>query len=271
MAEALIKTYIDPYGNEKQGYIINNRTYTDPYGVNRVEVGSQIQADDGTWYKLTENGGVITSGYQYPASQSGSPGQTPTYTPGGYYEPPTLPSANSAEQYIKELYAAQQEAILQAYKTAYDANVNTLDAAAAKIPAQYQAARNRAAAQSEIQKANFNEYAAASGLNSGAGGQAMLAMSNHCRATCRASVWRRRMRWPTWSSSARRLQRSTRTISRRPSPTQAGGGHATTANSSASTPRSATHRHRAGAAEPLRLDKNNEQYNANRAKPCRRR
>ncbi len=150
-----------------------------------MEVG-----DIETAQKLHEYAEAIRAENGYSGGEDGSqyipldltgqttPGQTPAYTPGGYYEPPTLPSANSAEQYIKDLYAARQEAILQAYKTAYDANVNTLDAAAGKIPAQYQAARNQAAAQSEIQKANFNEYAAASGLNTGAGGQAMLAMGN---------------------------------------------------------------------------------------------
>ncbi len=113
------------------------------------------------------------------------PVQTPAQpnTPGGYYTPPALPSANSAEKYIKDIYAAQREATLKAYETAYDANMNELNAAALKIPAQYQAARNQAAAQSEIQRANFNEYAAASGLSSGAGGQAMLAMSNQLQGS----------------------------------------------------------------------------------------
>lgn len=94
------------------------------------------------------------------------------------YSAAALPSATSAQQYIRDMYAAQREAVLQAYKTAYDAGMNALNAAAAKIPAQYQAARNQAAAQSELQRANFNEYAAANGLSSGAGGQAMLAMGN---------------------------------------------------------------------------------------------
>jgi hypothetical protein len=198
-------------GGDGSGYLPTNLTPGTPgYVAPGTYTGQEMSPEDNArieslqyqWQRAMEAGDVetakrlheyaeaIRARYGFSGGEDGSqyipldvtgqttPGQTPAYTPGGYYEPPTLPSANSAEQYIKELYAARQEAILQAYKTAYDANVNTLDAAAAKIPAQYQAARNQAAAQSEIQKANFNEYAAASGLNSGAGGQAMLAMGN---------------------------------------------------------------------------------------------
>jgi hypothetical protein len=52
-----------------------------------------------------------------------------------------------------------------------------LDATAAKIPEQYTAARNQTAASAEQGRRNFNEYAAASGLNTGTGGQAQLAIN----------------------------------------------------------------------------------------------
>ena len=91
---------------------------------------------------------------------------------------PYLRGATSQEDYVNKLYDAQQEAALAGLKTAYDQNVIALDQAAAKIPAQYQEARNQSAASNEIAKANFNEYAAASGLNTGAGGQIQLSMAN---------------------------------------------------------------------------------------------
>jgi len=91
---------------------------------------------------------------------------------------PTLRSATSQADYVNSLYDAQRKAALAALKTAYENNKVTLDAQAEKIPGIYQDARNTTAAQSEQNRANFNEYAAASGLNSGAGGQAQLAMSN---------------------------------------------------------------------------------------------
>ena len=52
------------------------------------------------------------------------------------------------------------------------------DAAAAKIPGTYQAARNLTASSGEVSRQNFNEYAAANGLNSGTGAQANLSMNN---------------------------------------------------------------------------------------------
>jgi len=91
---------------------------------------------------------------------------------------PTLRSATSQADYVNSLYDAQRQAALTALKTAYENNKVTLDAQAEKIPGIYQDARNTTAAQSEQNRANFNEYAAASGLNSGAGGQAQLAMTN---------------------------------------------------------------------------------------------
>lgn len=86
------------------------------------------------------------------------------------------------EKYITELYDGYTGAQQQALLSAYEQNVNELNAAAAKLPMQYQTARNQAAAQSETQRANFNEYAAARGLSSGAGGQAQLAMGNQLQS-----------------------------------------------------------------------------------------
>jgi hypothetical protein len=51
------------------------------------------------------------------------------------------------------------------------------DYTAQTLPA-YQAQANEAAATSAQNRAAFNEYAAAGGLNSGTGGQAQLAMNN---------------------------------------------------------------------------------------------
>ena len=85
---------------------------------------------------------------------------------------------SSAAELINSMYAAREQAALNALKSAYDQNVLTLNAAGERIPADYQDARNRTAAMSEIQRANFNEFAAGRGLNSGAGSQAHLSFSN---------------------------------------------------------------------------------------------
>ena len=145
------------------GYVIDNKTYKDPYGQNRVGVGSQVLGDDGTLYWMTEK----AAWRRFAAAGRKEP--EPVSTP---------PYAESARQYIKDIYDARREAALQAFKSAYDAGMNELNAAAAGLPKKYRAAREQAAAQSEIQRANFNEYAAAKGLSSGTGGQAVLAMEN---------------------------------------------------------------------------------------------
>ena len=50
-------TYYDPTGNKQSGYIIDGLTYSDPYGKNRIGVGSMVESGGG-WYELTDNGGV---------------------------------------------------------------------------------------------------------------------------------------------------------------------------------------------------------------------
>ncbi|MDR0861985.1 MAG: hypothetical protein LBN30_04325 [Oscillospiraceae bacterium] len=84
----------------------------------------------------------------------------------------------SAEEYIRDMYAAKEEANRAALRTAYDANVLTLEAEAAKIPLNYGAARNATAGDYEVRKAALNEYAAGNGLGSGAGTQARLSIDN---------------------------------------------------------------------------------------------
>ena len=84
----------------------------------------------------------------------------------------------AAQGYINGIYEAKTQAATAALKAAYDQNVLAGKAARDAIPGTYYDAKNSTAAQSAIQQNNFNEYAAARGLNSGAGGQAQLAYSN---------------------------------------------------------------------------------------------
>lgn len=79
---------------------------------------------------------------------------------------------------INSVYDAQLEKQKQALESAYNQKELEYAAAAERLPAEYDAARNTLSAQNEIEKANFNEQAAASGLNVGAGSQARLSQSN---------------------------------------------------------------------------------------------
>jgi hypothetical protein len=143
-------TYLDPDGNQQTGYIIDGKTYTDEAGTQRVPVGSVVTTGDGA-YILTDNGGMKYSDYL---------------------------AGQQSDFDRSDVFDAATEAQIQALDAAYQTNLNTLDWAEEAIPGQYRTARNAAAAQSAIGKQSFNEYAAAAGLNSGAGGQAALAQSN---------------------------------------------------------------------------------------------
>lgn len=129
----------------------------------------------------------IRSGYGYSGGGDGSQyiptGSTASSVIGAGVQFPNgytaaqLTGPTSQEEYVNKLSEAQKEQALAALKSAYDQNVIDVDAAAAKIPEIYKAAREDSARDSAIQKANFNEYAAASGLNSGTGSQAELSRS----------------------------------------------------------------------------------------------
>lgn len=79
---------------------------------------------------------------------------------------------------VNRVYDAARELQLQQLRSAYDANVRSLRAEGEQLPALYRERKNSAAARSELEKRDFNEYAAASGLNSGTAGQAELARLN---------------------------------------------------------------------------------------------
>jgi hypothetical protein len=76
------------------------------------------------------------------------------------------------------MYDANEQKQRAALEAQYAANVGAIDQQAAKIPGQYDAAANQAAAQAAINRANLNEQYAAMGLNTGAAGQAALAQNN---------------------------------------------------------------------------------------------
>ena len=94
------------------------------------------------------------------------------------YEARELASYRAQEDAVNRLYEARQRAQIQALRDAYDQNMLTYQAAREDIAPVFEAQRNATAAESEKQRAAFNEYAAARGLNSGAGGQAELARGN---------------------------------------------------------------------------------------------
>ena len=96
----------------------------------------------------------------------------------GVYSPAQLPGYRAGVREVNDLYDAARERKLAQLKTAFDQSVEALRAERAELPGVYDSQKNAAAAQSEQAGRSFNEYAAASGLNSGTAGQAALARSN---------------------------------------------------------------------------------------------
>lgn len=117
----------------------------------------------------TEGSGSGLANAYASALGSGSGGSSSSYyTTGGG-------SGDDLSEYLKQMYGAKTDAAVAELTAAYQQNVAALNRAAAGLEEQYQSARNQTAGASELAARNFNEYAAAYGLNSGTGGQAELA------------------------------------------------------------------------------------------------
>lgn len=67
-------SYIDASGKQQTGWIINGTTYKDPYGQNRVDVGSKVQTGGG-WYQLGADGKGVAISNPY-AGMTGNTGGT---------------------------------------------------------------------------------------------------------------------------------------------------------------------------------------------------
>lgn len=90
---------------------------------------------------------------------------------------PQQQQVNDLSDYLRDMYRQQMQANLSALEGAYNANVTRMQRQGELAPQKYDAMRNLAAAQNELIRRNFGEYAAARGLNTGTSGQAELARS----------------------------------------------------------------------------------------------
>lgn len=140
------------------------------YGYSGGKDGSQNltvpQSGSGGSVKLPTSSGNAAGGL--------TTGPTNGSATGGF----TTGSGYDLTEYLKQQAAAKMEADLANLKYAYEKSMAGYDATAEKLPQTYDTARNSAAAQNALAKQYFNEYAAASGLSSGAAGQAALAQSS---------------------------------------------------------------------------------------------
>ena len=82
------------------------------------------------------------------------------------------------EAYINDIYNRQKESTLRTLKSAYDSNVASIDTAIKNLKASSYEAKREAAGNAAITRQRLNEALAANGLNTGAVGQANLALLN---------------------------------------------------------------------------------------------
>jgi hypothetical protein len=88
-----------------------------------------------------------------------------------------LPGYQAQTAAVNQTYDAQQAANLEALRRSYENSRAELEHGLGEIGTAYQQQKNQTAAGSEIARRNFQEQAAASGLNAGNRGQAALAFS----------------------------------------------------------------------------------------------
>ena len=82
------------------------------------------------------------------------------------------------EAYINDIYDRQKKSTLRTLKSAYDSNVASIDTAKKALDTNSYEAKREAAGDAAITRQRLNEAFAANGLNTGAVGQANLALLN---------------------------------------------------------------------------------------------
>ena len=82
------------------------------------------------------------------------------------------------EAYINNIYNRQKESTLRTLKSAYDSNVASIDTAKKALDTNSYEAKREVAGDAAITRQRLNEAFAANGLNTGAVGQANLALLN---------------------------------------------------------------------------------------------
>lgn len=92
--------------------------------------------------------------------------------------PKEVYTGQSGESYINQLQDARIASAKNAIQSAYDQSMIDLDAQEAKLPQAYNTARNDLSAQHELERMNYNEYAAGQGINTGASSQVRLSQNN---------------------------------------------------------------------------------------------
>ncbi|MET0017148.1 hypothetical protein [Oscillibacter sp.] len=147
-----------------------------------VQQGNQSVTYDSDGYaksatKTSDSPGYVVDGVTYGGGSGGGSSSGGSTSASSTQYSSGASATSDYSQYLKDLYASQTASQLAALKSAYDQNTSDLKAQATKIPQTYYAARNDAAAQNEVAKQSFNEYAVSRGLNTGTSGQAALANS----------------------------------------------------------------------------------------------
>lgn len=162
--------------NSASGITVNTGT--------QEQIKAQMNANSNAWHTASlEEKKRLEEANRQLASQLNQNGGSVSFDPGsgtwsgtaGSMTTPRLPVQEDLSDYLTQMHEAQKRAALAQINNAYQQNVNAINRAGEGVDTRYQNARNQAAGASELAARNFNEYAAASGLNSGAGGQAELA------------------------------------------------------------------------------------------------
>ena len=86
--------------------------------------------------------------------------------------------AMTEEQYINKIYDAQKQSTLNTLKSAYDKNIASVDSAMSNLGTSAYEAKRQTAGEAALTRQRLNEQFAANGLNTGAAGQAHLALLN---------------------------------------------------------------------------------------------
>ena len=161
---------------------VRNRYYERSHDVVKDRDPNTTYINMATGEPILGNGGFGNSGSTGGTGGTGSLDGTSGSLTGSILNYPSLSEANSLEEYLQMMYAANLQSQILSLQQSYEKNLADLATAEEKAAAAYDAQKRQTDGKAAQQAANWNEVANAMGLNSGAFGQAALAMNNQLQS-----------------------------------------------------------------------------------------
>lgn len=170
---------------DSQGRVWRKDADTSPYGIDYNELKQDYTAPEAPGIVYSEDVNQIVSDEELAKMAMHGYQAANVERAESLYQRPEMPETRASDyegqdftEQINNVYEKKFDTVKTQIENQVKLGELDIDQALEKLPQIYDASANDISSQFEISKRNYNEYAAANGLSSGAKAQALLAMNN---------------------------------------------------------------------------------------------